>query len=114
MTTTPESSADRNRQSVADAMRHDMVTALKALDNVADSDFDRLTKLAARVAGTPIAVVALLDDERLWLYSRHGLRLEEAPAGRSIPPIVAGFIRVRLTNGITGCSRIASFSTASR
>ena len=36
------------------------------------------------------------------------------PRGRSSPPIVAGFIRVRTTIGITGCSRIDSFSTASR
>ena len=33
--------------------------------------------------------------------------------GRSRPPIVAGFIRVRTTIGITGCSRIDSLSTAS-
>ena len=36
-----------------------------------------------------------------------------APAGRSMPPMVAGFIRVRTTIGITGCSRIDSLSTAS-
>ena len=36
-----------------------------------------------------------------------------APRGRSMPAIVCGFIKVRTTIGITGCSRIDSFSTAS-
>ena len=52
-----------------------------------------------------------------WLSSREWAMMIDgptvAPAGRSKPPIVAGFIRVRTTIGMIGCSRIDSFITAS-
>ena len=35
------------------------------------------------------------------------------PAGRSQPPTLVGFISVRTTIGMIGCSRIDSLSTAS-
>ena len=48
-----------------------------------------------------------------WLSSRRWAMMIDgptvAPAGRSMPPMVAGFIRVRTTIGMTGCRRIDSF-----
>ncbi len=43
-----------------------------ALDTTADVDIDGLTALAARLCGTPIAVVSLVDASRQWFKSRHG------------------------------------------
>ena len=50
-------------------------------------------------------------SDRAWLTMIDGPTV--APAGRSQPAMVAGFISVRATIGITGCSRIDSLSTAS-
>ena len=45
-----------------------------------DVDIDDLTSLAARLCGTPMAVVSLVDAERQWFKSRHGdLTLTETP-----------------------------------
>ena len=41
------------------------------------SAFDRITTLAARVLGTSIAIVTIVDADRVWFRSHHGLELEE-------------------------------------
>jgi PAS domain S-box-containing protein len=43
------------------------------LDTGADSSFDALTKLAAEILQVPIALVSLVDAERQWFKSNHGL-----------------------------------------
>jgi phosphoserine phosphatase RsbU/P len=47
------------------------------LDTPADGTFDRLTALAARTFGVPIAIVSIVDESRIWFKSRHGLDTEE-------------------------------------
>lgn len=47
------------------------------LDTPPDEEFDRLTAMAARVFDVPVAVIALVDEHRVWLKSRHGLDVEE-------------------------------------
>jgi GAF domain-containing protein len=39
--------------------------------------FDRITTLAARVLGTPIAIVAIDDPDRVWFPSHYGMGLEQ-------------------------------------
>jgi excisionase family DNA binding protein len=41
--------------------------------------FDRLTRLACRIAGTPMALVSLLTARRQWFKSRVGLDVTETP-----------------------------------
>jgi len=65
-------------------MRHDTVNALKTLDPSVDPDFTRLARLAARVFAAPVGLLALLDDDRLWIYARHGVGIEEASAENSM------------------------------
>ena len=49
------------------------------LDTPADEAYDDLTRMAAMICGTPIALVTLLDDCRQWFKSRHGLDVTETP-----------------------------------
>lgn len=43
------------------------------LDTPPDGAFDRITALAARRFGVPIAIISIVDQERIWFKSRHGL-----------------------------------------
>jgi len=58
---------------------------LQALANLAimDTDpeaaFDALVAGAARLCGTPIALISLVDDRRQWFKARVGLSLSETP-----------------------------------
>ena len=51
----------------------------RILDTVPEERFDRLTRLAARLFGTEIALVSLVDEARQWFKSRHGLTAAETP-----------------------------------
>lgn len=50
---------------------------LKLLDTPPEERFDRLTRLAARTFDAPIALVSLIDSNRQWFKSRHGLETPE-------------------------------------
>jgi GAF domain-containing protein len=50
---------------------------LDLLDTPAEERFDRLTRLAAALFDVPVALVTLVDRERQWFKSRHGLDLLE-------------------------------------
>jgi GAF domain-containing protein len=43
------------------------------LDTPPDGAFDRVTALAAKIFDVPIALVTIVDHERIWFKSRHGL-----------------------------------------
>jgi len=47
------------------------------LDTPADGSFDDLTALAAKVFNVPIAIVSLVDADRIWFKSHHGLEIEQ-------------------------------------
>ena len=52
------------------------ITALKRyeiLDTPPDGNFDRLTLLASKVFNMPIAIVSLVDEDRIWFKSSQGL-----------------------------------------
>ena len=49
------------------------------LDTLEEADYDNLTAIAAEICGTPISLVSLLDNERQWFKSRHGLNVSETP-----------------------------------
>lgn len=46
---------------------------LAILDTVEEARFDRLTRIAARLFDVPIALVSLVDTDRQWFKSHHGL-----------------------------------------
>ncbi len=56
-----------------EAARLDALRRYDILDTPQDGAFDRVTSLAARILGTPIAIISLVDRDRIWFKSRHGL-----------------------------------------
>lgn len=52
------------------------------LDSSPEERFDRLTRLASRALGVPIALVSLVDTDRQWFKSRVGLSASET--GRDV------------------------------
>ncbi len=54
--------------------------ALAALDSAPEPLFDSFVRLAAQIAGTPIALVSLVDDQRQWFKANLGLPgIEQTP-----------------------------------
>ena len=49
------------------------------LDTELESEFDSLTKLASLACNVPISLISLLDENRQWFKSRHGINASETP-----------------------------------
>jgi hypothetical protein len=47
------------------------------LDTAPEPSFDRLTALAARVLHAPVSIVSIVDHDRIWFKSHHGVELDE-------------------------------------
>ncbi|MEB3319361.1 MAG: EAL domain-containing protein, partial [Cyanobium sp.] len=54
------------------------------LDSAPMADFDDISELTRRVAGTEIAIISLVDQERQWFKSCIGVSLEQRETPRSI------------------------------
>ena len=57
---------------------------LAVLDTDPEERFDRLTRRIAATLDVPIALVSLVDRDRQWFKSRHGLELVETPRDMSV------------------------------
>jgi diguanylate cyclase (GGDEF)-like protein len=55
------------------------VARYRILDTPADGAFDRITTLAARVLAVPVAIVTIVDHDRIWFKSRHGIEASQIP-----------------------------------
>lgn len=69
----------RHPQPTDEAQRLARLLEYEVLDTPAEHEFDRLTEIAARVCGTPISLISLVDKERQWFKSHHGLAARETP-----------------------------------
>jgi serine/threonine protein kinase len=57
--------------------RMNAVERYEILDTPPDGAFDRITGLAARLFDVPIAIVSIVDSDRIWFKSHHGLDATE-------------------------------------
>jgi two-component sensor histidine kinase len=62
-----------------EALRLAAVRRYDILDTPPDGAFDRVTRIAARLFGVPISIVSVVDAERIWFKSHHGLDVQELP-----------------------------------
>jgi PAS domain S-box-containing protein len=62
-----------------EAARLETLRRYAILDTVPEQEFDDLTRLAAVICGTPIALVSLVDANRQWFKSRVGIEDAETP-----------------------------------
>jgi sigma-B regulation protein RsbU (phosphoserine phosphatase) len=60
-----------------EARRMEAVRRYDVLDTPHDGAFDRITALAARHFGVPISIVSIVDTDRIWFKSHHGLEVRE-------------------------------------
>ncbi|MEO7923835.1 MAG: GAF domain-containing protein [Chitinophagaceae bacterium] len=49
------------------------------LDTPADGTFDEITSLASKIFNVPIAIITLVDTDRIWFKSSYGITTEEIP-----------------------------------
>jgi GAF domain-containing protein len=59
--------------------RLDALHQYDILDTFPEARFERITRLATTIFGTPISAITLLDEERQWFKSHPGLDLSETP-----------------------------------
>ena len=43
------------------------------LDSLPEEEYDHLTRIAAHICGTPVSLISLVDENRQWFKSRHGI-----------------------------------------
>lgn len=64
-------------------LRQKEVEKYQLLDTPAEEKYDTITAILANICEVPIAFVAILDKERNFLKSHHGINLQEDPRNRS-------------------------------
>jgi len=62
-----------------EAARLETLRSLNILDTASEERFDRLTRMAKRMFGVPIALVSFVDENRQWFKSCAGLDASETP-----------------------------------
>jgi GAF domain-containing protein len=72
--------AERNE---GEKLRQDALDRLHIVDTPEEQAYDDITRLAADVCGTPIALISLSDHERQWFKSRVGLQVLQLPRENS-------------------------------
>lgn len=68
------------------------------LDTPPEGAFDRVTELVARLFGVPIAIISIVDRDRIWFKSHHGTKVDQIE--RSPGPYTAGLLATDATMGI--------------
>jgi GAF domain-containing protein len=72
-----EPSATRRQADQVERARLEAVRRYDILDSPPDGAFDKITQLAAKLFNVPISIVSIVDTDRIWFKSHHGLDAEE-------------------------------------
>ena len=62
-----------------EADRINALNEYNILDTLPENEFDDITSFASHICGTPISLISLVDPERQWFKSHHGLDTTETP-----------------------------------
>ena len=62
---------------VNETRRMDVLKSYDLLDTPPDGNFDRITALAAGIFKVPIDIISLVESERIWFKSHHGLGINQ-------------------------------------
>ena len=66
-----------------EAARLSVVKRYDVLDTPPDGHFDRITRLAAQIFHVPISIVTIVDVDRVWFKSHHGIDATDCPGARA-------------------------------
>ena len=84
-------------ETIADGARLAALRELGVVDTEPERDFDRFTSLAAELLGVPVSLISLVDRDRQFLKSAHGLtgawaQARETPLSHSLcrHPVATG------------------------
>jgi two-component sensor histidine kinase len=69
--TLPTVDSDQEEMRLAALRRYDI------LDTPPDGSFDHIAQIAAKLFDVPIAIVSLVDHDRIWFKARHGIDVEQ-------------------------------------
>lgn len=47
------------------------------LDTPPDGSFDKMTRLACKIFNLPIAIITLVDEDRIWFKSKYGIDVDQ-------------------------------------
>ena len=64
---------------IDEVSRLNMLLSLNILDTPPEERFERFVKLSQRIFKVPIVLISLVDKNRMWFKSCHGLSITEAP-----------------------------------
>lgn len=67
----PDRSTSNEAARIAALRRYDV------LDTPPDGAFDRITAMAAKLFSVPISIISLVDTDRIWFKSHHGVDAEQ-------------------------------------
>jgi GAF domain-containing protein len=66
-------------ESLTETKRLQDLHKYEILDTPPDGYFDEITSLAVKIFNVPIAIITLVDHDRIWFKSAYGLDAEEIP-----------------------------------
>jgi signal transduction histidine kinase len=59
--------------------RLEVLKSYNILDSLPEEEYDAITKIASGICNTSIALVSIVDENRQWFKSKHGLDATETP-----------------------------------
>ena len=62
-----------------ESSRLESLRSFRVLGTSREQVFDDLARLAALICDTPVAVIAFIDEQRVWFKAKIGLELDEIP-----------------------------------
>lgn len=72
-----DSAIEKNMDRAIENKRLAELERFEILDTPSDGAFDNISALASHILKTPIAIVSLVDENRIWFKSHHGLDVNQ-------------------------------------